>query len=397
MRLLALCEDLPDASVGTANGSTMVSASILVRLPDDVEIDLVCFDDGRRRLDPALELRCRSVVRLPLRWARASVLGSLFSPLPRATWRRSGRKVVARVAELSREADVLYVHGLHAFGVAVQTQRRLRRPAVFSELDHWSENIGQRADSKQGLERRYALVQRARTQNLERAASAVADFYVVVSAADAARLARILGRPVEAVPNGVAASAAADGDAWNGEPTLGFLGTLAYPSNVDAVTRLVTEVLPLVRARLPQASVIVAGRRLGPAVKGLASPDVTILGEVPDAGSFYRSVGAMVYPGELGTGAKNTVAEAIAAGAAVVTSSVAARSLPLDGQFLVADGAAPMADRIVTLLQDSAARAELCRRAAAWGPRTPTWQDAAARCDEMLRSAISGHSTMTDA
>jgi glycosyltransferase involved in cell wall biosynthesis len=394
MRLLALCEDPPDASVRTANGSTLVPASILVRLPDDVEIDLVCFDDGRRRLDPALQSRCRSVVRLPLRSARASAVAALLSPLPRATWRRGGRKAVSRVAELSRDADVLYVHGLHAFGVGVRIQHRLRRPALFSEMDHWSENIRQRAEGLKGLRRRYALVQRARTQNLERAASAVADFYVVVALPDAERLARTLGRSVDAVPNGVAASRSSDGGTWNGAPTLGFLGTLDYPPNVDAVTRLVTEVLPLVRARLPEATVVVAGRKLGHAIERLAGPTVTIVGEVPDAGSFYRSVGVMVYPGELGTGAKNTVAEAIAAGAAVVASSVAARSLPVVGQLVVADGPAGIADAVVPLLQDGAARAQLCRTAAAWGAQTPTWEAAAARCNEMLRSAVSAHSAL---
>lgn len=396
VRLTALCDDVPDASAGTANGSTLVSASVLARLPPDIEIDLVCFDDGRRRLDPELAQRCRSVTRLPLRSARGAAAAAVVSPLPRATWLRSGRAALRRAERVAAEADVLYVHGLHAFGLAVRLQRGTRRPAVFNELDDWHEHFRQRVGRESGLRRLYAARQATTTRNLQVAASRFADSYVAVASADAERLAGRLGRHVVAVPNGVtvtAASAASAGEGpdarrWDGEPTLGFLGSLSYGPNVEAVRELVEEVLPRVRRTVGAARVVVAGRNAGEAVRRLAGPAVEVVGEVPDAGAFYRSVAVMVYPGETGTGAKNTVVEAMAAGAAVVATPVAARGVDARGQLVLAQGPAALADAVSALLENPSARRRLCDAAERWGRGRPTWDASAAAYEQLLRSAV---------
>jgi glycosyltransferase involved in cell wall biosynthesis len=384
--VLALCDELPDASAGTGNGSTMISAAVLARLGPDVEIDLVCFDDGRRRLDEALASRCRRVVRLPLRSRRASFAAMATSRLPRSAWRRVGRRPVAPTLDLARNADVLYVHGLDAFGLAVAVRRQLQVPTVAHEIDHWSEHLRQRSATRPGPRGWYDRLQGVRTGRLEQAMSALADSYMVVSADDAARLTDSLGRPVEAVPNGVACSEAA-GSPLGGGAAIGFLGSLDHAPNVLAVRVLATRVLPLVRRRVPTAELYVAGRHAGPDVLRLAGNGVTVVGEVPDAAAFYRSMALMAYPGTVGTGAKNTVAEAIAAGAAVVASPSAARTLTREGQLVVADGSPAMADAVADLLLDPVRRRALAEAALRWGARLPSWEDAAGSYEWLFRQA----------
>jgi glycosyltransferase involved in cell wall biosynthesis len=387
VRLLALCDDPPDASAGTGNGSTMIAAHVLPRLAPDTELVLAYFDDGRRRLDAAVAARCSAVLSLPLRSRAASLPAAVLSRRPRATWRREHPRALALALPAARRADALYVHGLHAFGLALALRRHVRLPLVVNEVDDWAEHWRRRAGTRRGPARWYDLGQSTRARALERETSAVADGYVVVAPADAARLTAALGRPVRAVPNGVSVSRPAaahepDGDA------LGFLGSLDYPPNVEAVTLLATRVLPRVRAQHPAARLVVAGRHPGPAVHRLAGPAVAVLGEVEDPGAFYRSVAVMVYPGTGGTGAKNTVAEALAAGAAVVASPVAARELPDAGQLVLADSPEAVAEKVVELLREPARRAALQQRARSFAAGLPTWDATARTYSELLRAAL---------
>ncbi|MBV9118207.1 MAG: hypothetical protein JOY63_12675 [Acetobacteraceae bacterium] len=76
---------------------------------------------------------------------------------------------------------------------------------------------------------------------------------------DAKWLRRMGGRRVHVVPNGVALPESAPPEAE--QPVLSFTGTLDYHPNVDAALFAARAVFPLVRAALPEARLLIAGRR----------------------------------------------------------------------------------------------------------------------------------------
>jgi glycosyltransferase involved in cell wall biosynthesis len=116
----------------------------------------------------------------------------------------------------------------------------------------------------------------------------------------------------------------------DGPPTVGLIGTAAWAPTARSMRRLVESVWPLIRRRVPEARLLVAGR--GVETLGLASTaGVELLGTVPSAVEFLRTLSVLVFPLERGSGMKVKVLEAIACGVPVVTTPLGAEGIEADG------------------------------------------------------------------
>lgn len=141
------------------------------------------------------------------------------------------------------------------------------------------------------------------------------------------------------------------------EPVAGIIGTAAWPPTAAAIRELVERIWPLVRARVPEARLVVAGR--GVDALGLAAaPDVTLAGSVASARDFVSGLGVLVFPLERGSGMKVKVLEAIAAGVPVVTTPAGAEGIEAPGGVFVHTGADDLAASTAALLQDADRRRE---------------------------------------
>lgn len=386
MRVLFVCEDPPDLS-STGNGSTLISAHLLRGLPPGVEVHLAYYDDSRGALDPAAAARCDELTALPVRSRRRALSIAPFTRLPRATWQRSSGRVHRTLLSAAVDADVVYAHGLHAFHLASAVARAAGLPLVAQEVDPWSLNWEQRAAGARPPLRWYLRGQARRAHRLEGRTGRVAARFLVVAPADAERLSQRLGRPVDALPNGVAPGPS--GARPQRVPgRIGFFGTLGYAPNVEAAQVLCTRVLPLVREHVPEARVVLAGRRCGDAVRRLTAPDVEVLGAVSDPAGFFGSLSAGAYLGGTGTGTKNTLLEALMCGTPVVASPAAARGLPDVGQLLVVGDDRAAAAALVRLLTDDGERERLAASARSWARSVPTWENAVAGYVEVLRRVV---------
>jgi glycosyltransferase involved in cell wall biosynthesis len=385
MRLLIVAESPPTTDPARANGSTMITAALVPRLPDDVRLSLVYFADRDQQPDPAVLARAEQVTALPVRSALTGLLAQPVTRLPRATWQRAGHR--DRIRELARDADVTYLHGLHTLGALADVEG----PVVVHEVDPWSDYWTERARERRGPGSWYDRVQAGRARRLEELAARRAAAVLVVNQADADRLRARTGGNVLAVPNGTARPRSADTAVVPDADTVAFVGTLDYPPNVEAMTRLVRDVLPLVRRRVPGVRVLLAGRRPTEAVQALAGAGVELLGEVADVPAVFGRAQLALYPGRTGRGTKNTVAEAVSAGCPVVASVESARGHATGEHLRVAGTDEELADAVVALLTDPAAAHRARAAAALAGPGLATWDDAAARYVEIFRQAVGAH------
>lgn len=207
---------------------------------------------------------------------------------------------------------------------------------------------------------------------------------VCVGEADAAWMARLGGRAVHVVPNGVVVP---DGDGVeSAAPTVVFAGTLDYAPNLDAVAFLVGSVWPLVK--VPGARLVIAGRRPGAAILALHGRDgIEVRADVPDMAAVLRDAWVAVAPLRTGVGLKNKVLEAWACARPVVATPMAMNGLvvPPGHAGLVQADAAGLAAAIAGLLRDGAARARLGQAARDMVAARFTWAGAAARIDALLR------------
>lgn len=390
MRLLVVSESAPTARPDGGNGSTLISAHLLANLPSDVSFDLVYFRDRAGDPDRAVSDRAESVHAIEIAPKRRALLAQPFTTLPRASWQR--RIASADLARWSRGVDAVYLHGLHVMHLAGQ----LTPPVVAHEVDPWSLYWRQRALESRGLRRRYDLDQSRRAERLERTFAASGATIVVVNEADAQALRDSTGGRVVAVSNGVTVGHPSAGvDPSESAPgvlppgrSLAFVGSLDYPPNVEALGRFNDEVWPLVRAAVPDARMVVAGRRAGPAVLALQGDGIDVVGAVPDVGAVFRSARASVYAGRTGRGTKNSVSESILAGCPVVASIESARGQPTGPHLLVGAEPSALAEHAVRLLLDDRAAAEARRACIEAGGQTKSWTTTAEEMAGLLRDMV---------
>lgn len=218
---------------------------------------------------------------------------------------------------------------------------------------------------------------------------------VVVGPDDARVLRRIAGvERVHVIPNGVQVAAPAAASDEADEPTVVFTGVLGYPPNVDAIRHLAGEIWPRVRAAIPRARLVLAGRAPGPEVTGLHGRDgISVRADLPDLRPVLASAWVCVAPMRTGAGIKNKVLEAWAIGRPVVLTRLAANGLALDDSTasLVADGAEALAGRIVSLLEDGGRRAALGAASQRLALGAHGWPAAAAQLEALLRKLLPTH------
>ncbi len=213
---------------------------------------------------------------------------------------------------------------------------------------------------------------------------------VCVGEQDAAWLRRIGGRDrVHVVRSGVALPPASSLLPETVDPAVSFIGTLDYPPNVDAVRFLTGAIWPLVRAQVPAARLLVAGRNPVAAIAALDGRDgMEVAADVPDTTAVLSRSWVSVAPMRTGVGIKNKVLEAWACGRPVVMTGRATNGLvlPPGHARLVQEGAPALAAQIVALLQDADARRALGNAARAHAARC-SWAAAADQLDELLLAA----------
>jgi polysaccharide biosynthesis protein PslH len=149
-----------------------------------------------------------------------------------------------------------------------------------------------------------------------------------------------------------------------GRPLLALTGNLGYFPNADAVTWWLTEVWPALRARRPEARVVVAGDRPGRAVRravARARSGVKLVPSPPDLGALLRRATLALAPLRAGSGLPIKVLEAWAAGVPVVASPWAAAGTtgrPWE-DFHLAERPEEWVEAILDLLDDAAERQRL--------------------------------------
>ena len=213
----------------------------------------------------------------------------------------------------------------------------------------------------------YSLAQWRKLRRYEARVMRQCDAVLAVAAADRLTLLGLApAATIGVVPNGVDtayfSSAAMARDQVSAlasrVPMLVFSGTLDFRPNVDAVTWFVRQVLPRVRARQPDARLLVVGKRPAPALQRLADEGALLLtGEVSDVRPYLAGAAVYVVPMRIGGGVRLKLLEALALELPVVSTSMGAEGLAglrAGEHCLIADDAAGFADATLRLLDDQA-------------------------------------------
>lgn len=201
-----------------------------------------------------------------------------------------------------------------------------------------------------------------------------ADATILISAAEAAlyrrRLADPAGVNVEVIGNGIdaaffdpAVTAPHPAMAHTKGPHFVFTGQMDYRPNEQAALWVIESLLPVLRARVPQAVFHIVGRNPTRALMAHhGTPGVHVWGEVPDVRPFLAAADAVLAPLMIARGVQNKVLEAMAMAKPVVLTLEAATGIAADdsAHWLVCPpDPVAMAARIEFLLSDAEASARI--------------------------------------
>jgi glycosyltransferase involved in cell wall biosynthesis len=151
------------------------------------------------------------------------------------------------------------------------------------------------------------------------------------------------------------------------EETFGFIASMNWSPGYLAAERLVTRVFPKVRARKPNAKLLLVGWNANRLAAHGATPGVEILENVLDAKTQFLRMQVFAYPLPKGSGMMVKVLEAMAYGIPVVTTTEGIEGFRAEHgvHALIADDDDVIADHIVRLLSDAATRRSIRRQARA--------------------------------
>ena len=335
MRILFLAHRLP---YPPNKGDKIRSFRELEALARGHEVDLFCFYDQPEDSEyfPIVRQYCRDLYAEKISWLRSRIQASLACafgrPFTTAFYRSPKMARRIREAMAERKYDLIFVFS-SSMAPYVESASE---PRVLDMVDVDSDKWNQYADHTRpptswlwGAEGRRLAKDEARW--------ARGFSMTLLSTRTEAELLRrnVPSAKIEELENRMDLSyfdpstvvVPSEIAAW--QPYIIFTGSMDYFPNVDAVRFFYREVFRSVRARLPRARFVIAGRNPTRAVRRLAcDPAVWVTGAVPDIRPYLRGASAAVGPLRVARGVQTKIFEAMAMGVPVAVSSRVARAVP---------------------------------------------------------------------
>ena len=376
-----------------ANGSKLRAWHLLRELARRHDVTLLTFaEPGEADAPESAELRtmCREVrvvpgnphkPEAPLSWR------AYFARVPRSYAQTFSPAMAAHVSSVAATVDAIVALQV---GTAMYLETCPEVPGIFDEAeistirDAASQAAGPVDRWRRGLTwRKYA----AFTNRL--VASARHTTVVSEQERECLGAAGCDLSKVSVVTNGVAAEHLTV-DVAKRSDTLIYSGSITYAPNLDAVSLMVSDILPMILARRPDVAFTVTGSHRGVPVDHLAGPGVTFAGFVPDIVTTVASTAVCVVPLRRGGGTRLKILEAMALGTPVVSTRKGAEGLDVeDGvHLLLADEPEAFARCVLQLLEQPAQARAMAARARALVAECYTWPRLGGALNDIIEEAV---------
>jgi glycosyltransferase involved in cell wall biosynthesis len=351
-----------------------------------VDLDLVSFvqptwlelcfgsvDEGLRASRQALSAFCRPLAFLPI--ASEQVVGgrarlalsSVLSGRPSTVEWLASREARRLFTSLAATTPYDLVH----FDTVSLAPYRALFPDSRASLGHHnieSHMLLRRAELETRPIHRWFFAREGRSLlAYERQALGRFDTHITCSTLDCARLREIAPHPsVVDIPNGVDLDYFRESEVDRVPNSLVFAGTMDWYPNVDAMTFMLKDVWPLLKAARPAITFGIVGRNPPQWMLDLAAQDpaVRVYGYVDDVRPYLAGASVYVCPIRDGGGTKLKILDALAMARCIVAHPIACEGIDVvDGESAVlASDAATMAASILSLLQDPVRAEAIGRR-----------------------------------
>jgi glycosyltransferase involved in cell wall biosynthesis len=413
-RLLFLCQTLPYPPDG---GVWIRTYHVLRLLARSFDVTALCFERasssgpaGHPTAPSALQrLADIDVFELPQRHSRARFIwdharSALFGRVY-TRYLYESRPFAARLRALLRSTRFDLVHA-DSMDLARYFPDLDDLPIVCVHHDVESELLGRRAALEHSSWRgAYVRHQSGLMRQVEQRWCPRVALNVVTSDRDRALLAQMApGSRIEVVPNGVdtdayqpecrVAPAPADADRPTA-PTVAYVGGTAPFPNLDALEFFSGQILPHIRAAVPEASALWIGRASASQQQEYRDQyGIELTGYVDDPKPLMQGAACHVVPLRVGGGTRLKILHAWAMGKAVVSTSIGCEGLAaVDGEnILIRDDPRAFAGATVTVLRDGELRRRLGENGRATAEHRYSWDAIAPQMIRAYTALITGGS-----
>lgn len=286
---------------------------------------------------------------LPVCWM--NTIGNWFrsKSLQMGYWNTTASKKHYREYEEKVDPDVVYNQMVRTMPLTARSKRK----KVMDFQDALSLNAERRMDQTRGLTHYLLHYEFKMLRSSEYNAFSFYDGLTIISETDSDAIPHKRNGGIRIVRNGV------DFDYFSsqavkaeGRYSIAFCGNMSYAPNVDAARYLVEEVMPIVWAARPEATVLIAGADPKAAVRRLASEQVSVSGRMDDIRQAYASSKVFVAPMRIGSGLQNKLLEAMSMGLPCVTTPLVNAALGAESgnHLLCAERTEEIAEHIIDLL-----------------------------------------------
>jgi glycosyltransferase involved in cell wall biosynthesis len=289
------------------------------------------------------------------------------TPYVAAKWHSPAVARALRRELAAGEFDVVWINGLGmAYYLPLVRELLPRARVVLDQHNVESDRFVEFARRQRGLARVIADAEARAAIRYERSTLRGVDAVGAISDSDARGLRELAGVDARVVPHVVSIAPNVERPADTGR--ICYAGKLSWEPNVRGVDWFCRAVWPIVRQRLPEATLEIAGRGLVEDASGRqivppawGSPGITMLGFRSDIDAVYARSAAMIAPlfGAFGISIK--LLEAFRHGIPVVTTPDGAWGLPVENgrELFIESEPVAFAARVVELATSRASRARL--------------------------------------
>lgn len=329
-------------------------------------VDLLCFyrqhEDPR---PPPLAALCAHIYSVPRETCYAyhrrntraeTVREACFDPAPPSAINLRSAAMRAQTETIDWDSyDAIWVERL-GMGQYVPARTRAK---VIVDFDDVESVVLRRtiATAPLRLPLLFRIVEMLKQKCYEQRALRRYDTVLVASGHDRRRYGR---DHVRVLPNTVSVPPAVAND--ENDNDLIFFGLMSYDPNSDGILYFLREIWPLVKAQRPQARLWVVGAKPPAAVSAYGDNEsVMVPGFVADLQALLVRCAVTIAPLRIGGGTRIKILDAMAAGKAVVSTSIGYEGLDaIPGiHLLAADTPATFAEACVQLMADRAQRQRL--------------------------------------
>lgn len=321
---------------------------------------------------------------------RAPGIGPRALTMPVAAWQVEvfWRQLQgAADAALARQPDVILIEHDWAARWAADLPAGIPKVSGLENLS-W-DYYARRAAAAEGVQRRLLEIEARRFRRFDRRRLPAFDLLLAMSQDDLEELRRVSDRPAIVMPNGVDTDALVPSPLPD-TPTVLFTGTFGYAPNAEALRWLLAEIWPAVRAKRPDAELLVVGKGVPDEIAALADDSVTLAGWVPEMQPWFDRARVVIVPMRSGGGTRLKVLDGLASGRPLVSTTMGAMGVDVvDGeQVVLADGAAAFADATVAILDDPERGARIGAAGRKVAEDVYDWRAIGERLDGALRELV---------